>query len=119
MGFEAQALLGVWCPGLREAGQLLWAPCPPGTSVVTCVSLPFLPGCGGYLRAAQGTFNSPYYPGHYPPNINCTWHIEVGAVSCGGLEKLVGGRWGRRGRGWACSREDRGGGVPGRQERGR
>ena len=82
---------GVWCPSLREAGRLLRAPCPPGTSVVTCVSLPFLPGCGGYLRAAQGTFNSPYYPGHYPPNVNCTWHIEVGAVCCGGLEKLVEG----------------------------
>lgn len=42
--------------------------------------LPFLSGCGGYLREAQGTFSSPYYPGHYPPNINCTWDIEVGAV---------------------------------------
>uniref|UniRef100_A0A8C2PLW7 Matriptase n=1 Tax=Capra hircus TaxID=9925 RepID=A0A8C2PLW7_CAPHI len=39
--------------------------------------LPRMSSCGGYLRAAQGTFNSPYYPGHYPPNVNCTWHIEV------------------------------------------
>lgn len=37
----------------------------------------FLSGCGGYLRGTQGTFSSPYYPGHYPPNINCTWDIEV------------------------------------------
>ncbi|KAM9219673.1 suppressor of tumorigenicity 14 protein [Dugong dugon] len=33
--------------------------------------------CGGYLHQAQGTFSSPYYPGHYPPNIDCTWDIEV------------------------------------------
>lgn len=31
-------------------------------------------------------FSSPYYPGHYPPNINCTWNIEVGA-GLGVLEK--------------------------------
>ncbi|XP_057409497.1 suppressor of tumorigenicity 14 protein isoform X1 [Balaenoptera acutorostrata] len=39
--------------------------------------LPRMSSCGGYLHAAQGTFSSPYYPGHYPPNINCTWNIEV------------------------------------------
>lgn len=39
--------------------------------------LPKMSSCGGYLREARGTFNSPYYPGHYPPNINCTWDIEV------------------------------------------
>ncbi|KAF6083139.1 ST14 transmembrane serine protease matriptase [Phyllostomus discolor] len=39
--------------------------------------LPKMSSCGGYLRGAQGTFTSPYYPGHYPPNINCTWDIEV------------------------------------------
>ncbi|XP_072809823.1 suppressor of tumorigenicity 14 protein isoform X1 [Vicugna pacos] len=39
--------------------------------------LPRMSSCGGYLRGAQGTFSSPYYPGHYPPNVNCTWHIEV------------------------------------------
>ncbi|KAK2505434.1 hypothetical protein MC885_016304 [Smutsia gigantea] len=39
--------------------------------------LPKMSSCGGYLRGAQGTFSSPYYPGHYPPNINCTWDIEV------------------------------------------
>lgn len=39
--------------------------------------LPKMSSCGGYLREAQGTFSSPYYPGHYPPNINCTWDIEV------------------------------------------
>lgn len=39
--------------------------------------LPKMSSCGGSLREAQGTFSSPYYPGHYPPNINCTWDIEV------------------------------------------
>lgn len=39
--------------------------------------LPRMSSCGGYLRGTQGMFSSPYYPGHYPPNINCTWNIEV------------------------------------------
>ncbi|XP_057605680.1 suppressor of tumorigenicity 14 protein isoform X2 [Hippopotamus amphibius kiboko] len=39
--------------------------------------LPRMSSCGGDLRASQGTFSSPYYPGHYPPNIDCTWNIEV------------------------------------------
>ncbi|XP_006901796.1 PREDICTED: suppressor of tumorigenicity 14 protein [Elephantulus edwardii] len=39
--------------------------------------LPKLSSCGGYLRQAQGTFSSPYYPGHFPPNIDCVWNIEV------------------------------------------
>jgi suppressor of tumorigenicity protein 14 len=39
--------------------------------------LPKMTSCGGSLREARGTFNSPYYPGHYPPNIDCTWNIEV------------------------------------------
>ncbi|XP_053515462.1 suppressor of tumorigenicity 14 protein isoform X2 [Artibeus jamaicensis] len=43
----------------------------------TFLQLPKMSSCGGSLRGAQGTFSSPYYPGHYPPNINCTWDIEV------------------------------------------
>ncbi|XP_015426814.1 PREDICTED: suppressor of tumorigenicity 14 protein [Myotis davidii] len=39
--------------------------------------LPKMSGCGGYLHDTHGTFSTPYYPGHYPPNINCTWQIEV------------------------------------------
>ncbi|XP_006873132.1 PREDICTED: suppressor of tumorigenicity 14 protein [Chrysochloris asiatica] len=39
--------------------------------------LPKISRCGGYFRQTQGTFYSPYYPGHYPPNIDCTWNIEV------------------------------------------
>ena len=83
-------LWSVWCPGrsLREAGQLLRALSLPGSLVLTPSPLPFLSGCGGYLHAAQGTFSSPYYPGHYPPNINCTWNIEVGAVMGGGRKRL-------------------------------
>ncbi|XP_045871703.1 suppressor of tumorigenicity 14 protein isoform X2 [Meles meles] len=36
-----------------------------------------LSSCGGSLRGTHGTFSSPYYPGHYPPNMNCTWDIQV------------------------------------------
>ncbi|XP_076968540.1 suppressor of tumorigenicity 14 protein isoform X2 [Tamandua tetradactyla] len=43
----------------------------------TFFQLPKMSSCGGYFRQAQGTFSSPYHPGHYPPNINCTWNIEV------------------------------------------
>ncbi|KAM4828419.1 suppressor of tumorigenicity 14 protein [Thomomys bottae] len=43
----------------------------------TFFQLPKMISCGGNLREAQGTFSSPYYPGHYPPNIDCTWNIEV------------------------------------------
>uniref|UniRef100_A0A8C3VSS6 matriptase n=1 Tax=Catagonus wagneri TaxID=51154 RepID=A0A8C3VSS6_9CETA len=39
--------------------------------------LPRMSSCGGYLRGTQGLFSSPYYPGHYPPSVNCTWNIEV------------------------------------------
>lgn len=43
----------------------------------TFFQLPKMSSCGGLLSEAQGTFSSPYYPGHYPPNINCTWNIKV------------------------------------------
>ncbi|XP_068936563.1 suppressor of tumorigenicity 14 protein [Petaurus breviceps papuanus] len=39
--------------------------------------LPKMTECGGHLTGVQGTFNTPYYPGHYPPSIDCTWDIEV------------------------------------------
>ncbi|XP_046541608.1 suppressor of tumorigenicity 14 protein [Equus quagga] len=43
----------------------------------TFFQLPRMSSCGGSLREAQGIFSSPYYPGHYPPNISCTWDIQV------------------------------------------
>lgn len=43
----------------------------------TFFQLPKMSSCGGFLSETQGTFSSPYYPGHYPPNINCTWNIQV------------------------------------------
>uniref|UniRef100_A0A8C5K158 Suppressor of tumorigenicity 14 protein homolog n=1 Tax=Jaculus jaculus TaxID=51337 RepID=A0A8C5K158_JACJA len=43
----------------------------------TFVQLPKMSSCGGSLHQAQGTFSSPYYPGHYPPNMDCTWNIKV------------------------------------------
>lgn len=104
----------VWGLGrsLREAGQLLRAPGLPGPLVLTPSPLPFLSGCGGDLHAAQGTFSSPYHPAHYPPNINCTWNIEVGAVM-GGRRRLekVGGTRDREGEG--------GGGMLQEQEKAR
>ncbi|KAJ8266611.1 hypothetical protein GJAV_G00132470 [Gymnothorax javanicus] len=33
--------------------------------------------CGGNLTGLNGTFQSPNYPGHYPPSINCVWNIKV------------------------------------------
>ncbi|XP_028931810.1 suppressor of tumorigenicity 14 protein isoform X1 [Ornithorhynchus anatinus] len=39
--------------------------------------LPKMSMCGGSLNEVTGTFSSPYYPGHYPPNIDCIWNIEV------------------------------------------
>ncbi|GAB1294002.1 Suppressor of tumorigenicity 14 protein homolog [Apodemus speciosus] len=43
----------------------------------TFFQLPKMSSCGGFLSETQGTFSSPYYPGHYPPNVNCTWNIKV------------------------------------------
>lgn len=105
----------VWCPGrsLREAGQLLRALGLPGPLVLTPSPLPFLSGCGGDLHAAQGTFSSPYYPGHYPPNINCTWNIEVGAVM-GGTEAAREGGWDKGQGGGGRGRD-----APGQQEKAR
>ncbi|XP_069046900.1 transmembrane protease serine 9 [Lepisosteus oculatus] len=34
-------------------------------------------GCGGSLPAWNGTVTSPYYPSHYPPNVDCTWTINA------------------------------------------
>ncbi|XP_053547477.1 suppressor of tumorigenicity 14 protein [Bombina bombina] len=33
--------------------------------------------CGGYLRDSNGIITTPHYPAHYPPNIECTWDIQV------------------------------------------
>ena len=33
--------------------------------------------CGGGLTGSEGSFSSPYYPGTYPNNANCTWIITV------------------------------------------
>ncbi|XP_060107170.1 suppressor of tumorigenicity 14 protein [Heteronotia binoei] len=39
--------------------------------------MPKMQTCGGTLRGISGNFTTPYFPGHYPPNMNCTWNIEV------------------------------------------
>uniref|UniRef100_A0A3Q3W0B5 Cubilin n=1 Tax=Mola mola TaxID=94237 RepID=A0A3Q3W0B5_MOLML len=35
------------------------------------------PVCGGELTASYGNFNSPGYPGNYPPNRDCYWTVTV------------------------------------------
>ncbi|XP_077161467.1 suppressor of tumorigenicity 14 protein [Paroedura picta] len=39
--------------------------------------MPKMRTCGGTLRGTAGNFSTPYFPGHYPPKMNCTWNIEV------------------------------------------
>ncbi|KAG5850692.1 hypothetical protein ANANG_G00085150 [Anguilla anguilla] len=39
-------------------------------------------GCGGSLLAWNGTVTSPYYPSHYPPNVDCSWTIRVSQTYC-------------------------------------
>ncbi|NXW94676.1 MFRP protein, partial [Alopecoenas beccarii] len=34
--------------------------------------------CGGTLWGPEGSFSSPNYPGPYPPDALCIWHIKVG-----------------------------------------
>ncbi|XP_029444624.1 cubilin [Rhinatrema bivittatum] len=34
-------------------------------------------GCGGDLRGATGSFNSPGYPNKYPDNRECVWYIQT------------------------------------------
>ncbi|XP_030055456.1 cubilin isoform X1 [Microcaecilia unicolor] len=34
-------------------------------------------GCGGDLRGARGSFNSPGYPNKYPDNRECVWYIQT------------------------------------------
>ncbi|KAI8034244.1 hypothetical protein M5D96_013003 [Drosophila gunungcola] len=33
--------------------------------------------CGSLYNALSGRFSSPYYPGSYPPNIECIWILEA------------------------------------------
>ncbi|XP_069470237.1 suppressor of tumorigenicity 14 protein [Ambystoma mexicanum] len=35
------------------------------------------PICGGTFKEVNGNISSPYYPGHYPPDFDCTWDIQV------------------------------------------
>lgn len=33
--------------------------------------------CGGTLSGERGFFSSPFFPSNYPPQMTCTWNIEV------------------------------------------
>ncbi|XP_064253690.1 suppressor of tumorigenicity 14 protein isoform X2 [Passer domesticus] len=39
--------------------------------------LPKMKACGETLKGDSGTFTTPYYPAHYPPDMDCVWNIEV------------------------------------------
>uniref|UniRef100_A0A8C0IT12 CUB domain-containing protein n=1 Tax=Chelonoidis abingdonii TaxID=106734 RepID=A0A8C0IT12_CHEAB len=39
--------------------------------------LPKAKTCSKTLSFQSGTFTTPYYPAHYPPNMDCVWDIEV------------------------------------------
>ncbi|XP_059901714.1 suppressor of tumorigenicity 14 protein [Gadus macrocephalus] len=34
-------------------------------------------GCGGSISSWNGSLTSPYYPAHYPPNVDCSWTIRA------------------------------------------
>ncbi|XP_046879507.1 suppressor of tumorigenicity 14 protein homolog [Hypomesus transpacificus] len=34
-------------------------------------------GCGGALSYWNGSLVSPYYPAHYPPNVDCSWTLRA------------------------------------------
>uniref|UniRef100_A0A8C3V8P5 matriptase n=1 Tax=Catharus ustulatus TaxID=91951 RepID=A0A8C3V8P5_CATUS len=42
--------------------------------------LPKMKACGGTLKGDSGTFTTPYYPAHYPPDTDCIWNIEVPSI---------------------------------------
>ncbi|XP_058713142.1 suppressor of tumorigenicity 14 protein isoform X1 [Poecile atricapillus] len=42
--------------------------------------LPKMKACGGTLKGDSGTFTTPYYPAHYPPDTDCVWNIEVPSI---------------------------------------
>uniref|UniRef100_A0A8C9NYD5 matriptase n=1 Tax=Serinus canaria TaxID=9135 RepID=A0A8C9NYD5_SERCA len=42
--------------------------------------LPKLKACGETLKGDSGTFTTPYYPAHYPPDMDCVWNIEVPSI---------------------------------------
>lgn len=52
-----------------------------GNRRINCISLFFLPGCGGYFTSPTGTFTSPNYPNPYPHRRVCEWKITVATGS--------------------------------------
>ncbi|XP_043356891.1 suppressor of tumorigenicity 14 protein isoform X3 [Dermochelys coriacea] len=39
--------------------------------------LPKAKTCSETLKGESGIFTTPYYPAHYPPDVDCVWNIEV------------------------------------------
>lgn len=44
---------------------------------ILCADLSAPAGCGGSISSWNGSIASPYYTSYYPPNIDCTWIIQV------------------------------------------
>lgn len=44
---------------------------------ILCTDLSAPAGCGGSISSWNGSIASPYYTSYYPPNIDCTWIIQV------------------------------------------
>lgn len=44
---------------------------------ILCTNLSPPAGCGGSISSWNGSIASPYYTSYYPPNIDCTWIIQV------------------------------------------
>ncbi|XP_028815099.1 cubilin [Denticeps clupeoides] len=85
---EQAAVIGTYCGA---------TPPPPGTTTGSSLHVVFHSdssvsqtgfqmlwyqhGCGGELLGPTGSFNSPGYPGQYPVNRECIWHIQTSGGS--------------------------------------
>ncbi|KAG9328083.1 hypothetical protein JZ751_016602, partial [Albula glossodonta] len=67
------------CPHTPEECPIPWrcAPTPQRSAPYPGGVSPYPGGCGGTLMAWNGTVTSPYYPSHYPPNLDCSWTIRT------------------------------------------
>ncbi|XP_074049030.1 cubilin [Macrotis lagotis] len=76
---ELAVLCGREIPGpIRSSGEYLLLHFTSDSSVTGAgFNASYHKCCGGYLHAGRGVITSPNYPGTYPPNLNCSWHVLV------------------------------------------